>query len=122
MSADLDRIAIPFEERRLANGLRVIVSPEDSAPVVTVALYYNVGFRLEPRGRTGFAHLFGHLKFQGSEQMAKLESEIAAIEKKHENALELMQVRRDLQTQMIPAQTRSGFPIVMGPGVNAGPD
>ena len=67
------RLAIPFAEQRLANGLRVIVSPDDSAPVVTVALYYNVGFRLEPRGRTGFAHLFEHLMFQGSEQMAKLE-------------------------------------------------
>ena len=67
------RLVIPFRERRLSNGLRVIVSPDDSAPVVTVAVYYNVGFRLEPRGRTGFAHLFEHLMFQGSEQMAKLE-------------------------------------------------
>ncbi|MCY4639351.1 MAG: pitrilysin family protein [Chloroflexi bacterium] len=67
------RLAISFREQRLRNGLRVIVSPDDSAPVVTVALYYNVGFRLEPRGRTGFAHLFEHLMFQGSEQMAKLE-------------------------------------------------
>ncbi|MYH41900.1 MAG: insulinase family protein [Chloroflexi bacterium] len=67
------RLVIPFSEQRLPNGLRVIVSPDGSAPVVTVALYYNVGFRLEPRGRTGFAHLFEHLMFQGSEQMAKLE-------------------------------------------------
>lgn len=67
------RLVVPFRERRLPNGLRVIVSPDRSAPVVTVALYYNVGFRLEPRGRTGFAHLFEHLMFQGSEQMAKLE-------------------------------------------------
>ena len=67
------RLVIPFREQRLPNGLRVIVSPDDSAPVVTVALYYNVGFRLEPRGRTGFAHLFEHLMFQGSQQMAKLE-------------------------------------------------
>ena len=71
--AERARLAIPFRERRLQNGLRVIVSPDDDAPVVTVALYYNVGFRLEPRGRTGFAHLFEHLMFQGSEQMAKLE-------------------------------------------------
>ena len=67
---DLD---IPVDYHRLANGLRVVLSPDRSAPVVMVAVYYNVGFRLEPRGRTGFAHLFEHLMFQGSEHLAKME-------------------------------------------------
>jgi zinc protease len=60
-------------ERQLTNGLRVVVSPEHSAPVICVAVYYGVGMRLEPHGRTGFAHLFEHLMFQGSPQMAKME-------------------------------------------------
>lgn len=64
---------VPVERRTLANGLRVVVSPEHSAPVICVAVYYGVGMRLEPRGRTGFAHLFEHLMFQGSPQMAKME-------------------------------------------------
>ena len=64
---------VPVEYRRLGNGLRVVVSPDDSAPIVAVAVYYEVGFRLEPRGRSGFAHLFEHLMFQGSGQLAKME-------------------------------------------------
>ena len=64
---------VPVDYRRLANGLRVVLSPERSAPVVTVGVYYEVGFRLEPRGRTGFAHLFEHLMFQGSEHLEKME-------------------------------------------------
>ena len=66
-------LRVPVEYRRLDNGLRVVVSPEPSAPIVAVAVYYAVGFRLEPRGRTGFAHLFEHLMFQGSEQLGKME-------------------------------------------------
>ncbi len=57
----------------LDNGLRVQLSPDASAPVVAVAVHYDVGFRSEPEGRTGFAHLFEHLMFQGSESLAKLE-------------------------------------------------
>jgi len=57
----------------LANGLRVVVAPDRSAPVVGVAVLYDVGFRSEPEGRTGFAHLFEHLMFQGSANLEKLE-------------------------------------------------
>jgi zinc protease len=57
----------------LDNGLRVVVSPDRSAPVVGVAVLYDVGFRSEPEGRTGFAHLFEHLMFQGSVNLEKLE-------------------------------------------------
>jgi predicted Zn-dependent peptidase len=57
----------------LGNGLRVVVSPDPSAPVVGVAVLYDVGFRSEPEGRTGFAHLFEHLMFQGSVNLEKLE-------------------------------------------------
>ena len=55
----------------LANGLRVVLSRDTTAPVVGVAVYYDVGFRSEPEGRTGFAHLFEHLMFQGSENVGK---------------------------------------------------
>jgi zinc protease len=58
---------------RLANGLRVLLAPDRGAGVVGVAVHYDVGFRSEPQGRTGFAHLFEHLMFQGSESLPKLE-------------------------------------------------
>jgi len=64
---------IPIEETKLDNGLRVVISPDRAAPVVTVGVYYNIGFRLEPRGRSGFAHLFEHMMFQGSENAGKME-------------------------------------------------
>ena len=64
---------IPVEHTTLANGLRVVASPDRSAPVVTVGVYYQIGFRLEPQGRSGFAHLFEHMMFQGSENAGKME-------------------------------------------------
>jgi zinc protease len=64
---------VPVTYYKLPNGLRVVLSPESSAPLVTVAVYYNIGFRIEPRDRTGFAHLFEHLMFQGSKNLGKLE-------------------------------------------------
>lgn len=63
---------IEVASRKLANGLRVVVSPERTAPLVTVGVYYNIGFRLEPHGRSGFAHLFEHMMFQGSENAGKM--------------------------------------------------
>ncbi|MEO7653926.1 MAG: insulinase family protein, partial [Bryobacteraceae bacterium] len=51
-------IQVPFEKYKLANGMRVILSPDHSAPVVTVYVLYGVGSRSEEKGRTGFAHLF----------------------------------------------------------------
>jgi predicted Zn-dependent peptidase len=72
-AATLTAITVPkvnFTDTRLKNGLRVIVSPDRAAPVVSVAVAYNVGSRNERRGRTGFAHLFEHLMFKGSENVA----------------------------------------------------
>jgi zinc protease len=57
----------------LGNGLRVVLAPDNSSPVVGVAVLYDVGMRSEPKGRTGFAHLFEHLMFQGSANLDKLE-------------------------------------------------
>ena len=62
----------PVERFTLDNGLRVVLAPDRSAPVVGVAVVYDVGIRSEPEGRTGFAHLFEHLMFQGSENLEKL--------------------------------------------------
>ncbi|ETA01283.1 putative Zn-dependent peptidase [Frankia casuarinae] len=63
----------PIERTRLGNGLRVLLAPDHTAPVVAVSVHYDVGFRSEPEGRTGFAHLFEHLMFQGSENVGKAE-------------------------------------------------
>jgi predicted Zn-dependent peptidase len=71
----MTRIPSPTVElyrETLPNGLRVVLSPELSAPVVAIGMHYDVGFRSEPQGRTGFAHLFEHLMFQGSESLEKL--------------------------------------------------
>ena len=65
--------ASTYERLKLRNGLRVVLAPDRSAPVVAVAVYYDVGIRSEPQGRTGFAHLFEHLMFQGSASLAKME-------------------------------------------------
>ncbi|GAB3231560.1 pitrilysin family protein [Hymenobacter seoulensis] len=64
---------IPVEYYTLPNGLKVVLSPDHTAPTATVAAYYNIGFRNEPRNRTGFAHLFEHLMFQGSQNLGKME-------------------------------------------------
>jgi len=63
----LTRVDIPHQGFTLANGLRVIVHTDRKAPVVAVSVWYNVGSKDEPAGRTGFAHLFEHLMFNGSE-------------------------------------------------------
>ena len=66
------RPSFAVERFALSNGLRVVVSPDPSSPVVAVAVYYDVGMRSEPEGRTGFAHLFEHLMFQGSGSLPKM--------------------------------------------------
>ena len=58
---------IPFAEFRLDNGLRVIVHEDHKAPIVAVTIWYHVGSKNETPGHTGFAHLFEHLMFEGSE-------------------------------------------------------
>jgi len=55
----------------LPNGLKVVLSRDPSVPTATIGVYYGIGFRIEPRNRTGFAHLFEHLLFQGSEHAPK---------------------------------------------------
>jgi predicted Zn-dependent peptidase len=64
---------VPIHSSTLKNGLRVVVAPDTTAPVVTVGVYYKIGFRLEPQGRSGFAHLFEHMMFQGSENAPKMQ-------------------------------------------------
>jgi zinc protease len=60
----------PVTEHRLDNGLRVVASPEHAVPGVATALSYGVGSRDETAGRTGQAHLFEHLMFEGSRNVA----------------------------------------------------
>jgi predicted Zn-dependent peptidase len=64
---------VPIHSSTLKNGLRVVIAPDTTAPVVTVGVYYKIGFRLEPQGRSGFAHLFEHMMFQGSENAPKMQ-------------------------------------------------
>src|SRR5688572_940830 len=68
-----DEMKVPVTYYKLNNGLKVVLSPDKTAPVVTVGIYYNIGFRIEPKNRTGFAHLFEHMMFQGSQNLGKME-------------------------------------------------
>ena len=69
----MNQLHIAMESATLANGLKVVIAPDSSAPVVTIGVYYKIGFRLEPRGRSGFAHLFEHMMFQGSANAPKMQ-------------------------------------------------
>jgi zinc protease len=65
--------SVPVVYKTLPNGLRVVISENHASPTVVVEVMYRIGFRIEPRNRTGFAHLFEHMMFQGSEHVAKFE-------------------------------------------------
>jgi predicted Zn-dependent peptidase len=70
---------LDFTDQRLENGLRVIIAPDHSAPVFSISVTYNVGSRNERPGRTGFAHLFEHMMFEGSENVGKGEHFILVL-------------------------------------------
>ena len=71
VKAPVAALNVAVDYYKLPNGLRVVLSEDHSVPVATVGVYYNIGFRIEPKDRTGFAHLFEHLMFQGSANLAK---------------------------------------------------
>ncbi len=64
-------LTLAVQRGRLENGLRVVVAPDATAPTAAIALYYDVGSRAEEPGRTGFAHLFEHLMFEGTDTLPK---------------------------------------------------
>ena len=72
-SSAVSGFQVPVQYHKLQNGLKVVLSQDMTTPIVTVAVYYNIGFRIEPRDRTGFAHLFEHMMFQGSQNLGKME-------------------------------------------------
>ncbi len=67
------KVTVPIEYHKLENGLKVVLSRDTSSPTAVVGIYYAIGFRIEPKNRTGFAHLFEHMMFQGSEHLGKNE-------------------------------------------------
>jgi len=71
------QVNIPYEMFTLPNGLRVIVHTDRKAPVVGVTVYYRVGSKNEPQGKTGFAHLFEHLMFGGSENVPEFQDPLS---------------------------------------------
>jgi zinc protease len=66
-------LSVPVQYTKLDNGLKVVLSPDPAAATAVIAVYYNIGFRIEPKDRTGFAHLFEHMMFQGSANLGKME-------------------------------------------------
>ncbi len=73
IEASEKQLQVAIASTKLANGLQVVIAPDSAAPVVTVGIYYKIGFRLEPQGRSGFAHLFEHMMFQGSANAPKMQ-------------------------------------------------
>ena len=69
----MSQFKVPVEYYKLDNGLKVILSQDKTSPTAIIAVYYNIGFRIEPKDRTGFAHLFEHMMFQGSKNLGKME-------------------------------------------------
>ncbi len=69
VSALVEQVSIPHQQFVLDNGLTVIVHEDRKAPVVAISTWYNVGSKDEPKGKTGFAHLFEHIMFNGSENL-----------------------------------------------------
>src|SRR5258706_10587224 len=66
VAALIKQVDIPYQQFTLANGLRVIVHTDRKAPIVAVSVWYNVGSKFEPKGKTGCAHLFERPMFNGS--------------------------------------------------------
>ncbi len=67
------QLQVPVEYFKLKNGLKVVLSRDMTTPTAVVAVYYNIGFRNEPKDKTGFSHLFEHMMFQGSQNLGKME-------------------------------------------------
>src|SRR5262252_5174433 len=65
------KLALDVRREKLDNGLRVVLAPDHTSPTVAVSVVYDVGARNEERGRSGFAHLFEHMMFQGSRNVAR---------------------------------------------------
>jgi predicted Zn-dependent peptidase len=78
LSTLVSQVNIPYEQFQLENGLTVIVHEDRKSPIVGVTVYYRVGSKSEPRGRTGFAHLFEHLMFGGSENVENFDIPLEA--------------------------------------------
>jgi predicted Zn-dependent peptidase len=70
-AADESDFHIPFEKYKLPNGMRVVLSRDNAVPVIALYVIYDVGARSEEKGRTGFAHLFEHMMFEGSANVKK---------------------------------------------------
>ena len=71
MAAAAQQWKAPTTMKKLSNGLVVVISEDHSAPTFGLCISYGIGFRLEPEGRTGFAHLFEHMMFEGTPNAPK---------------------------------------------------
>src|SRR5260370_5730713 len=73
-------LRVPYDSLTLANGLQVLVAPDHAVPVVTVNIWYHVGSGDEKPGRTGFAHLFEHIMFMGSQHVPRSEEHTSELQ------------------------------------------
>ena len=78
LSSLVQAVDIPYDSFTLPNGLTVLVHTDRKAPIVGVTLYYRIGSKYEPRGKTGFAHLYEHIFFGGSENVPNFDKPLEA--------------------------------------------
>ncbi len=71
LRAQAEELSVPLQVERLDNGLRVVLSPDHTSPTVAIEVFYDVGSRVEEPGRSGFAHLFEHMMFEGSANVGR---------------------------------------------------
>ncbi len=79
LSKLVQKVNIPYQQFTLKNGLRVLVHTDRKAPLVAVSVWYDVGSKHEPKGKSGFAHLFEHLMFEGSENVANFDESVIRL-------------------------------------------
>ncbi len=107
--ADAADIDLPYEKFELDNGLRVIVHEDRKAPVVAVSIWYHVGSKDEPVGKTGFAHLFEHLMFGGSENVPEWDTPLDEAGQTDANGTTWFDRTNYFQTVPTPALDRVLF-------------
>ena len=105
------KVTVPVEYHKLDNGLKVVLSRDTSSPTAVVGIYYAIGFRIEPKDRTGFAHLFEHMMFQGSEQPRQERVHLAGrVERRHAQRLDPVRLHQLLpdRPRRTPSRPRCG--------------
>ena len=108
-----EQVVIPIEKYTLPNGMRVILSQDNAVPVVAVYMIYNVGARSEEKGRTGFAHLFEHMMFEGSANAPKgMQDQDHRVQRRADERLHASRLHRLLRDAAVEQAGQRAVPRI----------